>query len=132
MKRPSKTGFYKFRLLTAITVLSLSLVCYQLLLVHFLTIVQCHHFAYMVISIALLGIGASGTFIALYRDWLLQRANILLPFLMISTGLLMPLVLRFSLLEGVRFDSYLLFVNATQFLQLFLTYFLVFSTIFYW
>jgi hypothetical protein len=130
MKRPSKTGFYKFRLLTAITVLSLSLVCYQLLLVHFLSIVQWHHFAYMVISIALLGFGASGTLIALYRDWLLQRANILLPFLMICTGLLMPVVLRFSLLEWVRFDSYLLFVNATQFLQLFLTYFLFFLPFF--
>ncbi|MEE8296526.1 MAG: SAM-dependent methyltransferase [Hyphomicrobium sp.] len=36
-------------------------------------IVQWHHFAYMVISIALLGYGASGTFLALTQDWLKPR-----------------------------------------------------------
>ncbi len=130
MKKPFKTDVYQFRLLIAIAILSLSLVCYQLQLIHFLTIVQWHHFAYMVISVALLGFGASGTLIALYRDWLLKRANTLLPFLMISTGLVMPLAIRLSRTELVRFDSYLLFVESTQFLQLFLTYFLFFLPFF--
>ncbi len=130
MIKPFKTGFYKFRLLTAVAILSLSLVCYQLQLVYFLSIVQWHHFAYMVISIALLGFGASGTLITLYRDWLLKRMGFLVPFLMILTGLLIPLTLRFSLIEGIRFDSYLLFVDTRQFLQLFLTYFLFFLPFF--
>jgi len=36
-------------------------------------IVQWHHFAYMVISLALLGYGASGTFLSLTQKWLLPR-----------------------------------------------------------
>lgn len=38
-----------------------------------LSIVQWHHFAYMVISLALLGYGASGTFLSLTRRWLADR-----------------------------------------------------------
>ncbi len=39
------------------------------------SIVQWHHFAYMVISLALLGYGASGTFLSLTQKWLLPRFN---------------------------------------------------------
>ena len=46
---------------------------YEILLMRVLSIVQWHHFAYMIISLALLGYGASGTFIALNRHWLTQR-----------------------------------------------------------
>ncbi len=130
MKKTHKTDFYHLRLLCAIALLSLSLVCYQLLLMHFLTIVQWHHFAYMVISVALLGFGASGTLIALFRKYLLQQTQILLPFLMICTGLLMPLALRLSRSDWIRFDSYLLFVESSQFVQLLLTYFLFFLPFF--
>jgi hypothetical protein len=37
------------------------------------SIIQWHHFAYMMISLALLGYGASGTFLALTRKWLKGR-----------------------------------------------------------
>jgi hypothetical protein len=43
------------------------------LLTRLFSIIQWHHFAYMVISVALLGFGASGTFLALAQDPLRPR-----------------------------------------------------------
>ena len=60
-------------LLTAILLISASAISYEILLIRLLSIVQWHHFAWMVISLALLGYGASGTAIALARPWLEPR-----------------------------------------------------------
>jgi spermidine synthase len=62
---------------TAYPALSIALVsfcalAYEVLLIKLFSIAQWHHFAYMIISLALLGYGASGTFLALYRTRLLQ------------------------------------------------------------
>lgn len=57
----------------ALALVSASILAYEVLLIRLFSIVQWHHFTYMVISIALLGFGASGTFLALTRDWLLRR-----------------------------------------------------------
>src|SRR5262249_6427758 len=46
---------------------------YEVLLTRLFSIVQWHHFAYMAISIALLGYGASGSFLALFQDRLRPR-----------------------------------------------------------
>ena len=46
---------------------------YEILLMRLFSIVQYHHFAYMVISLALLGYGASGTFLVFFRQKLLRR-----------------------------------------------------------
>ena len=53
---------------------------------------QWYHFAYMVISVALLGFGAAGSFLALFKEKLLPHIQILLPWLMIGTGTTMALV----------------------------------------
>ena len=55
------------RLLSATLLISAAAIGYEILLMRVLSIVQWHHFAYMIISLALLGYGASGTFIALLR-----------------------------------------------------------------
>ncbi len=59
--------------LMAILLLSAATLAYEILLMRLFLITQWHHFSYMVISLALLGYGASGTFIALTREWLLKR-----------------------------------------------------------
>lgn len=53
--------------------ISAAVLAYEVLLMRLFSIVQWHHFAYMIISIALLGFGASGTFIAYARRWLVER-----------------------------------------------------------
>jgi SAM-dependent methyltransferase len=55
-------------LLLAIAVISASALAYEILLMRLFSIIQWHHFATMIISLALLGYGVSGVFLALYRD----------------------------------------------------------------
>jgi SAM-dependent methyltransferase len=58
-------------LLFAIAVISASALAYEILLMRLFSIIQWHHFAYMIISLALLGYGVSGVFLALNRDRLI-------------------------------------------------------------
>jgi spermidine synthase len=60
-------------LLAAVALLSGAALGYELLLMRLFSIVEWHHFAYMMISLALLGYGASGTFLTLARGFLLPR-----------------------------------------------------------
>jgi spermidine synthase len=60
-------------LLTAVGVLSAAALALEVLLVRMFSIGQWHHFAYMIISVALLGYGASGSFLAFARTRLLAR-----------------------------------------------------------
>jgi hypothetical protein len=118
------------RLIIAVGLLSAALIAFQLVLMQFLSIVQWHHFAYMVISVALLGFGASGTFLALFREWMLKRTERGLPLLMILCGAAMALVVEVSQSSGVRFDSYLLFVEKGQIGRLVSTYLTLFLPFF--
>ncbi|HSN51058.1 MAG TPA: hypothetical protein VLS87_00900, partial [Woeseiaceae bacterium] len=61
------------RLLPATLLVSAAAIGYEILLMRALSIVQWHHFAWMIISLALLGYGASGTFIAQLRSRLESR-----------------------------------------------------------
>ncbi len=54
-------------LFLTILIVSASALAYEILLMRLFSIVQWHHFAYMVISLALLGYGISGTFITIFR-----------------------------------------------------------------
>ncbi|HVS62663.1 MAG TPA: SAM-dependent methyltransferase [Thermoanaerobaculia bacterium] len=60
-------------LLLSVLLLSASGLAFEVLVMRLLSIVSWHHFAYMVISLALLGFGASGTFLSLLRDRLRAR-----------------------------------------------------------
>jgi len=51
-----------FSFLVAIAVISASALAYEVLLMRLFSIIQWHHFAYMIISLALLGYGVSGVF----------------------------------------------------------------------
>ena len=70
--------------LASIALISCAALANEILLTRFFAIVHWHHFAYMMISLALLGFGASGTFLFIARGWLLPRfaqafsANLLL------------------------------------------------------
>ena len=57
----------------SIALLSAAALACEILLLRLFTIIQWHHFAYMIISLALLGFGASGAFLALARERLLAH-----------------------------------------------------------
>jgi spermidine synthase/MFS family permease len=59
--------------LAAVALTSATALAYEVLLLRFFALAQWHHFAYMVISLALLGYGISGTVLALAPQRLLAR-----------------------------------------------------------
>ena len=59
--------------LAAVSLLSAAAIAYEILLTRLFSIILWHHFAYMIISVALLGVGASGTFLAFARPFLAPR-----------------------------------------------------------
>lgn len=118
------------RLPVSLGLLSAALIGFQLVLMQLLSIAQWHHFAYMVISVALLGFGASGTVIALTRSWFLKWFDLLVPSLMFASGLAMPAAAALSQSDAARFDSYVLLIDAAQYGSLLLTYLLLFVPFF--
>jgi len=80
MHRPRDPGFpmtppVRPRPLPVVSValVSAAALAYEVLLMRLFSIIQWHHFAYMIISLALLGYGASGSLIALAGPALLKR-----------------------------------------------------------
>ncbi|UCC13392.1 MAG: SAM-dependent methyltransferase, partial [Gammaproteobacteria bacterium] len=59
--------------LWSLALVSAAALGYQILLLRLFSIIQWHHFAYMIISLALLGYGASGTVLSLLGDRLQRR-----------------------------------------------------------
>jgi len=118
------------RLLWSLGLLSSGIIAYQLVLMQLISIMQWYHFAYMIISIAMLGFGASGTVISLFRKKLLENYSWLLPSLTALTGLLMLLSFRLARHPSLQFDLYLLFVDQSQFGILAIKYILYFLPFF--
>src|SRR5207249_2834658 len=59
--------------LAAVALLSAAALAYEVLLMRLFSIILWHHFAYMIISVAMLGYGAAGAFVALMQRQLLPR-----------------------------------------------------------
>jgi hypothetical protein len=57
----------------AVSLVSAAALAYEILLTRLFSIIQWHHFAYMIISVALLGYGAAGTMVTLFRPRLERR-----------------------------------------------------------
>ena len=117
------------RLYPAILLISAAAIGYELLLMRVLSIVQWHHFAYMIISIALLGYGASGTFIALLRHRLEARFEAAFS----ASALLFSItrVVCFALGQRVPFNALELVWDSNQFLYLSLIYLVFFVPFFF-
>ena len=89
-------------MLVAVALLSAAALGYEILLTRLLAIVQWHHFAFMVISIALLGFGASGTFLMVMGDRIRLRAE---PFLALAAlGFALAAPACFAIAERVPFN----------------------------
>ena len=117
------------RLFSATLLVSAGAIGYELLLMRALSIVQWHHFAYMIISLALLGYGASGTFIALFRRRLKSRFEAVFA----TSALLFSLsmVLCFALGQSVPFNALEIVWDPRQFMYLGLLYLVFFVPFFF-
>jgi hypothetical protein len=117
------------RLLFATLLVSAGAIGYELLLMRVLSIVQWHHFAYMIISLALLGYGASGTAIALLRHRLEPHFETAFT---ASAGLFsVTMVVCFALGQHVPFNALEIVWDPWQFASLSLIYLLFFVPFFF-
>jgi len=113
------------RINAAIGLISAAIVAFQLILMQILSYVQWYHFAYMIISIAMLGFGAAGTLLTIFRkNWnkIMRRFS----FLLIITAILIPAVVGMANSNAIRFDSLLIFQDSRHIGRLILTYFIFF------
>ncbi len=109
--------------LISIALISGAALAYEVLLMRLFSILQWHHFAYMIISLALLGYGVSGTFLCFLQKRLVQRftasfiANIVL--FAVST------VVCFQVAQQISFNAEEVLWNPPQLLRLFAIYLLL-------
>jgi hypothetical protein len=113
----------------ATLLISTAAIAYEILLMRMLSIVQWHHFAYMIISLALLGYGASGTFIAINKRLLQPRFEL---FFSVSALLFSAtMVMCYVVGQRVPFNALEIVWNSRQFLYLAIMYLVFFVPFFF-
>ncbi len=117
------------RLLIATLLVSAAAIGYEILLMRALSIVQWHHFAYMIISLALLGYGASGTFIAVLRRRLEPRFET--AFAVSALLFSVAMLACFTIAQRVPFNALEIVWDPGQFLKLSAVYLAFFVPFFF-
>ena len=114
--------------LAAVAVLSAAALGYEVLLLRLFAIVQWHHFAYLAISVALLGFGAAGTFVTLARHRLLNFYPV--SFSLAAAAFGVAAVVCFAAAERIPFSILEIGWNGRQLLGLVAIYALLFFPFF--
>ncbi len=107
----------------AIGLLSACVLSYEVLLTRLFSIVLWHHFAYMIISAAMLGYGASGTLLTLLKDKIASHFR--LVYVMAAIGVVFLMPLSFLLAQQVPFNPLELLWDKTQLAKLLAIYLLM-------
>ncbi len=114
--------------LFALAVLSAAALGYEVLLMRLLSMIQWHHFAYMMISVALLGYGAAGAVVAMLRRALARHFALAFASGAILFGICA--VACFALAQRVAFNPLEILWDADQPLRLMRIYLLLFIPFF--
>jgi hypothetical protein len=115
--------------LFSIALLSAAVLGYEILLMRLLSIIQWHHFAYMIISVALLGYGASGALVSLAQHKLKQRFSYVFVTCAVLFGICA--VGSFLLAQRVPFNPLEFLWDPRQPYYLLLIYLLLFLPFFF-
>lgn len=101
-------------------IISVAIIAFQLSLMRILSVIQFHHFAYMIISVALLGFGAAGTFLSIFRERAVKYFDtvIFLASFFCSVTILLSTVL----IHYLRFEPFLIFWEFSTATSLLLFY----------
>lgn len=110
------------RVAAAIALISGAALAYEILLIRLFSIVEWHHLAFLIISLALLGYGASGTLLALAREPLLR--NFHLAAAIAASGFGIMSLGAFLIAQRIELNSLEIFWSTRQFGRLFLLYLL--------
>ncbi len=109
--------------LPSIFILSAAALGYEVLLIRLFSIIQWHHFAFMVISIALLGYGASGSLITVFRRYLLDHYDSVFIANIVLFGL--SSISCFLVVQQLPFNALEILWDSTQWQRLLLSYLLL-------
>lgn len=109
--------------LIAIGLLSACVLAYEVLLTRLFSIVLWHHFAYMIISAAMLGYGASGTALALLKEKIAPRVGWV--YVMVATAMAFLMPAAFLLAQQIPFNPLQLLWDQTQLTRLLAIYLLM-------
>ena len=107
----------------AIGLLSACVLAYEVLLTRLFSIVLWHHFAYMIISAAMLGYGASGTALTLLKEKIAPHFGRVYVMAAAALAFLMPVA--FMLAQQVPFNPLELLWDKTQLAKLLAVYLLM-------
>ncbi len=107
-------AFGQPRLLAALGLISAATTAQQIALMQVLGWMHWHHFAYMIVAIALLGFGVAGTVLSLARERLVHAWQPVLPWLLIITAVSMPLGVWLAQTEALAVDLPLLFFDPSN------------------
>lgn len=113
----------------AVSLISMALLGHEILLMRLLSIAQWHHFAGMIISLALLGLGAAGTFNTLFQKWLIPRFHRVFCLNAILFGLALPTTVGAARL--VPLNPLEILWDPRQWLYLFQTYLILILPFFF-
>ena len=95
-----------------IFLLSAATLAFEITLTRIFSVAQFYHFAFMVVSLALLGFGASGTFLSLFPGLKERHPARILPHL--SWGFALSAVGSYALTLFVPFDSFRIALDWRQ------------------
>ncbi len=107
----------------AISLISASALTLEIFLTRFFSVAQWHHFAFMVVSIALLGYGASGSFLMLFPSLLKKDSKCLLYTL--SLLLSITILTAYTILNYLPFDMAKIAWDTNQLIYILIYYILL-------
>lgn len=107
----------------SIALVSGAALAYEVLLMRLFSIIQWHHFSYMIIGLALLGYGISGTIVSLFQRWLLQHFQPVYFACLLLFG--MTSISGFMLAQAIPFNAELILWDTRQALYLLIIFLLL-------
>lgn len=116
-----KTGNKFSRIVVAIGLLSSATLLFETALIRFLAIAQFYHFAFLVVSLALLGFGASGTLISVFPK--IKEIPLEKTLSRVGIGFVISIWVAFLIVNWLPFDSYSIAWERRQILFFILYYF---------
>lgn len=107
----------------SIALISAAALAYEVLLMRLFSIIQWHHFSYMIIGLALLGYGFSGAIISVFQGWLLQRFTLVFLGSLLLFGL--TSVTGFMAAQAMPFNAELILWDYHQVIYLLIIFLLL-------
>jgi hypothetical protein len=126
---PPPQSLHKPGVWLSLFLLSSATLAFEINLTRLFSVAQFYHFAFMIVSIALLGYGASGTVLAIFPA--LQRRQPAQSLVWLALGAGVSILIAFLLMNWLPFDSYTLIFDKRQVFILILHYITLASPFFF-